>query len=247
MNNRMTFRSDAHDLSQSEARKLYNALKNITDMWDWDGESTVQLNMSRIMEARALLQDLSGRRQCIPRSLPDEFVLVCAPSPTDTTFDDWMQKHRAKKKFEERYMHTYPYGDYSTHPVRHLQGFVSKISQGRSAYAYFVPHRTAKGRYEPPNSSMTPPFSLHYDFAYPIFQTIDLHEYEIARGPYSGQRVIELFDEGPGVYLVKRTFYSSSLVQKYRNRRNVVYATWVAHLAPPYGTWRAQCTRVSTS
>lgn len=232
----MTFRSLPSDFAPSEARRMYRILESIASQWD--GQTVQSLNTRYIQEAADLVRAFKDRVRHLPSGLPDEFVLVHAPQPTSGSFDDWMQRHRATKDFSDRDMHKFYYSDYAAHPIRHLRNWASKQESGRGCYAYFVPHRTATRFYPRVPAENELPFSMHYNFAYPVFQTIDLCQLEIARGPYAGQHVLELFDTGPCIFLVKQVYYSPSSMQKYRNRRSVVYATWIAHLAPPYGKWR---------
>ena len=235
MDNRMTFRTEGFDIAPAEAKEMYAALQGIAQ--HWDGMDPAKIPSKHIAHAADLVRAFQTRIQWVPRYLPDEFILVHAPKPARADFDDWMQRNRATKGFGD-VGYKFFYADYGAHPIRHLQNWVSLLDSGRGAYAYFVPHRKATQLYEyRKGEGDLPPFCMHYNFAYPVFQTIDLRALEIARGPYAGQSVVELFDDGPGLFLVKKIYYSKS-VQKLSHRRTIVYATWVAHLAPPYGTWR---------
>lgn len=220
----MTFRSGIWDFSPHEAKRMYQVLSKFAE--HWDGETIPSVNTQHLREARDLVQEFRGRVRYLPANLPTEFVLVHAPTPIGGDFDDWMQRHR-----DHGEAHRFPYASYGAHPRRHLASWVGGLDHGSGVYAYFVPHRKAKQQFSARETRA--PFMLHYDFACPLFQTIDLSCLEISRGPYAGQRLHLLFDE-PGVFLVKQTYS----MQKYEHRRSVVYATWCAHLAPPYGTWR---------
>ena len=216
MDNRMTFRSGPYDFSPKEAKRMYAILNNIVHQQPD--------NKRYIQEAEFFVKEFKDRSRYLPTTLPSEFVLVHAPAPLGGDFDDWMQNHREGAN-------QFPYSSYGAHPERQLTSWASRVEASRSCYVYFVPHRTAKQRYEPKENRA--PFSMHYNYAFPVFQTIELSCLEISRGPYAGQRLQLLFDE-PGVFLVRQTFS----MQKYEHRRRIVYATWAGHLAPPYGTWR---------
>lgn len=224
----MTFRSGPYDFSPKEAKRMYAILNNIAQQWD--GSTVQSINTSHIQEAEFFVKEFKDRSRYLPTTLPNEFVLVHAPAPLGGDFDDWMQNHREVLDFGKG-AHQFPYSSYGAHPRRHLTLWASRVEAGRGCYVYFVPHRTARQRYEPRESRA--PFVMYYNYAFPVFQTIELSCLEISRGPYAGQRLHLLFDE-PGVFLVKQTFS----MQKYEHRRRIVYATWAGHLAPPYGTWR---------
>ena len=238
MDNRMTFRSGTFDISPKEAKRMYAALNDIVQYWD--GMDPAKIPSRTIEYAAHVVKVFQERTRNLPGDLPREFILVHAPKPTGGDFDDWMQQHREILPFDNKTMHTFLYADYSAHPIRHLRDWAARQQQGRGCYAYFVPHRKATQRYayRKNASEDLPPFAMHYNFAFPMFQTLDLTELQVARGPYAGRNMTEVFHEGPGTYLVKRVWFSNGVVQKYLHRRTIVYATWVAHLAPPYGTWR---------
>ncbi len=212
----MSVRSGAHDIAPKEAKRLFRVLDLLVRFPE---RETVR------NEAAILLAQIKGRARQIPANPPNRFVLVSAAKPIEEDFDNWMNHNREVKAFDYPHQHLFRYYGYSARP-RQLSTWAAKRGfEGRGCYAYFIEHRKAKLDYY----RDLPPLALHYNLAYPIFQTLDLEKLEIACGPYTGQRVIELLKDGPGVFMVKNCASTKS---------TIAYATWVAHLAPPYASKR---------
>jgi len=230
LDNRLTFRSGVYDFAPREAKKMYALLSQLADQGDSEGVR---------QEAKVLVKAFRDRTRLCPSALPNEFILVHAPTPLGHDLDDWMRQHSAQLEAVGGSSYKIPYADYSAHPIRHVRRWAAKqINHG--CYVYVVPHRKAKLRYDGVHTISPAPFALHYNMAFPVFHTIDLAGLQVVRGPYAGQRVLDLFHEGPGVFLVKQSWYSHAFVQECRHRAQIVYATWLAHLTPPYATWRGR-------
>jgi hypothetical protein len=219
----MRFRWNSFDVAPLEAKRMHALLAEYATGKDCRGE------------AHKLISQINQRRAQIPVGLPNEFILVHAPRPGRGEFDEYMQRHRMAKEGETL---KFPYWDYSAHPIHHVAGFAGRQQRYGSCVVYFVPHRTASSNYNLCGTNA--PFALHYECAFPGFQTIDLNELEVARGPYAGQAVLERFHAGPCVIMVKRVMRYGDFMKRNQHRPSIVYATWTAALASPYGTWKGK-------
>jgi len=211
------------------------------EAWQWEALETVAT------QTKELLALGEQRRKNIPENIPDDFILIRQTLPAGKTLEELVAPREMKAPsvigsgsgvvpMGAGPMPDYLPWDYTEpycHPVRHVRAFGFRCKEDfpyrdHGIFALLTPDHSRTRSCYAHQSAVS---ALCYDWMAPINWHVDLRDYQVATGPYTGMSAHE--HKGQIACLRYRSG-QGRLVQRGKVVKTHVPVEWVMHLVPPY-------------